>query len=307
MTKAPQREYAIVSPVRNEARYIRRTLDSVVSQQEPPAVWVIVDDGSSDDTAAIVTEYAKKNPFIRLMSLTDNGADDSGDRLIWAAEAIAFNTGLLEVDLSTVDFIVKLDGDLSFEQDYFTRLLDEFNKDASLGMAGGYCYQIRDGKRVSEWNPPSHVRGPTKMYRKACFLEIGGIEPVYAWDALDVLRAQMAGWKTRSFDLPVDHLKATGTVGGLLRARVRQGVGAYLLGYDPLFLFARSARLAIAVPYVVGGLAFLAGYLKAAILRPPRIADDATVAYLRKQQRSRLRNIGSATEIRSLLSGNKPL
>ena len=225
MVSGSHRRYAIVSPVRNEAQLIRRTLESVVGQTEPPILWVIVDDGSTDETVSIVTEYAQRSSFIRLVSLGDNDAGDPNDRLNWAAEAIAFNVGLHELDLDELDFVVKLDGDLAFESDYFASLLDEFEKDASLGIAGGYCYQIHNGRRVLEWNPKTHVRGPTKMYRVTCFREIGGINPVYAWDALDEIKAQMAGWRTGSVDLVVDHLKPTGSVGGLLHARSRMGRG----------------------------------------------------------------------------------
>lgn len=295
------RRYAVVSPVRNEAELIRHTLESVVAQTEPPSVWIIVDDGSTDETAAIVAEYEASAGYIKLLHLENDGAAKPADRLLWAAEAVAFNNGLATIELDDFDYIVKLDGDLAFGPGYFATLMDEFEADPTLGMAGGYCYQPYKGGRLMEWNPQSHVRGPTKMYRVACFKEIGGIEPVYAWDALDVLKAQMAGWRTSSFDLVVDHLKPTGSVGGLLKARSRQGVGAYLLGYHPLFLLARAARLSMASPYVLGGFAFLGGYVKAAIRRPPRIADTETIAYLRRQQMQRLRSLSNAVEIKSML------
>ncbi len=296
-----RRRYALVTPARNESAYIRRTLESVTSQTEPPVLWVIVDDGSTDDTAAIVTEFAEKYPYIRLLSLTNSDKDEP-DRLLWAAEVVAFNAGLAEVDLDDVDCIVKLDGDLAFGPEYFASLLDEFEADPQLGMAGGYLYEIApDGRRILEWNPRTHVRGPTKMFRVECFRAIGGIEPVYAWDALDELKAQMRGWRTGSFDLVVDHLKATGTVGGLMRARVRQGIGAYLLGYHPLFLLARAVRLGMAPPYVIGGFAFLWGYVESLVSRPERIADAETMDYLRRQQMGRLRVLFSGGEAASLL------
>ncbi|MCL2504012.1 MAG: glycosyltransferase family 2 protein [Coriobacteriia bacterium] len=300
MASGAGRKYAVVTPARNEAGYIRHTLESVTRQTEQPAIWVIVDDGSTDETAKIVGEFAQGHRFIKLLSLTDD-AKKNPDRLLWAAEVVAFNTGLAEVDMDAVDFIVKLDGDLRFGPEYFAALLDEFERDPSLGMAGGYCYEIRDGVRIIEWNPRTHVRGPTKMYRKACFEQIGGIPPVYAWDALDEIKAQMHGWRTGSFDLIVDHLKATGTIGGLLHARVRQGIGAYLLGYHPLFLFARAARLALGSPYVIGGPAFLWGYLKAAFRKLPRIADPETVRYLRAQQMGRLRGLFRGGEVGGVL------
>jgi len=305
MSALPSRRYAIVSPVRNEARFIRRTLESVTGQSERPARWVIVDDGSTDETVAIIGEFTASADYIRLLPHAGDDAEKPADRLLWAAEAVAFNAGLREVDLETVQYIVKLDGDLAFGPDYFATLMDEFEKDPSLGMAGGYCYQVDDGVRRKEWNPESHVRGPTKMYRTECFRDVGGIPTVYAWDALDEIKAQMAGWRTRSFPLVVEHLKPTGTVGGLVRARVRQGIGAYLLGYHPLFLLARGARLALARPRVIGGAAFLAGYVQASFQRPERIVDADTVAYLRRQQLRRLRGLRSGGEVTSLLGRDR--
>jgi poly-beta-1,6-N-acetyl-D-glucosamine synthase len=295
------RSYAIVSPVRNEAQYIRETLRSVMSQSEPPAVWIIADDGSTDATASIVEEFSGGAVNIRLLSVVDNSSGASDDRLEWAAEARAFNLGLREVDLGAVSYIVKLDGDLRFGADYFERLLDEFDNDETLGIAGGHCYEIRNGRRMLEWVPESHVRGATKMYRAACFAEIGGVEPVYGWDTLDEIKAQMAGWRTRSFHLSLDHLKPTGSVGGLLRGRARMGRGAFLLGYHPVFILARSVRMSLYPPYIIGGSAFLAGYLMALARRLPRVADDGTVKYMRQQQMRRLRSAGDMTEIRSML------
>lgn len=301
MSSAGGRRYAIVSPVRNEGRFIRQTLESVIGQSEPPVSWVIVDDGSTDDTAAIVREFAERADFIHVLSLTDNDAGASIDRLWWAAEALAFNVGLREVDLAAVDYIVKLDGDLRFDADYFERILDEFAKDDALGIAGGYCYVTIKGRRQVEWVPASHVRGPTKVYRVACFSDIGGIEPVYGWDALDEIRAQMAGWQTRSIDLVVDHLKVTGSVNGMLRGQARMGRGAFLLGYHPLFAFARGARQLMTPPVVISGIAFLAGYVSACVRRYPRVADAATIRFLRQQQLGRLRRAGDLRELRSFL------
>jgi len=272
----------------------------VISQTEPPVLWVIVDDGSSDDTASVVREFAARADYLRLVSLQSGDEGSSSDRLRWAAEARAFNVGVTDVDLASVDFVVKLDGDLSFAPDYFAGLLDEFDKDPLLGIAGGHCYEMHDGVRVLEWVPESHVRGATKMYRSAVFQQIGGVPPVYGWDTIDELKAQMAGWHTRSFHPGVDHLKPTGSVGGVLKGRARMGRGAFLLGYHPLFLLARSARLALAPPYAIGGIAFLGGYVTAFLSGAKRVADDETVAYLRRQQMQRLRHAGNAVEVTSL-------
>ena len=67
------RRYALISPCRNEAAYLRRTLDSVLAQSAPPALWIIVDDGSTDDTPRILAEYAARHPVIRVVGKPDRG------------------------------------------------------------------------------------------------------------------------------------------------------------------------------------------------------------------------------------------
>lgn len=294
------RRYAIISPVRNEAEFIDRTLTSVTSQSEPPERWIIADDGSTDETASVVERFASANPFITLIGVEDDGPRGATDRFLWAAEARAFNVGLGQLDLGEYDFIVKLDGDLEFGPDYFASLLDEFASDETLGIAGGEFYTADGDDRVLEWNLESHVRGATKMYRTRCFSDIGGIEPVYTWDTLDELRAQMAGWRTRSFGFPVDHLRPTGSSGGQLKGSARGGFGTYLLGYHPLFVFARGARELLTPPYLLGGMAFFTGYLRAVVTRPRRTAGPETIAYLRQQQMRRLRAFSDLSEIRSM-------
>jgi biofilm PGA synthesis N-glycosyltransferase PgaC len=46
--------YALITPARNEARFIRQTIDSVAAQTIRPIKWVIVSDGSTDGTDDIV-------------------------------------------------------------------------------------------------------------------------------------------------------------------------------------------------------------------------------------------------------------
>jgi len=304
MADRSHRRYVIISPVRNEEEFIRRTLQSVVDQTEPPALWLVVDDGSTDGTPSAVREFAQRAPFIELLTVTDNNRGTAKDRLRWAAEAIAFNVGLSHIDSGDYDFIVKLDGDLAFGPDYFASLLDEFDVDDRLGIAGGEFFAVQEGKSSREWNPTTHVRGATKMYRAACFRDIGGIESVYAWDTLDELRAQMAGWRTQTFGYPVEHLRPCASRGGQLRGIARGGLGAYLLGYHPLFVCVRGIRESMMRPYVIRGFAFLAGFLAAAVRRPPRVADQPTIEYLRHQQMRRLRDLGEMKRIRALFGAD---
>jgi len=282
--------YAVISPVRNEERFIARTIESMCAQRVLPETWIIVDDGSTDSTTEIVTRCVERYPFVRLLSKEQGTHVRSDvDRLAWAAEARAFNCALRELDLDRYDFVAKLDGDVSFGPHYFEQLLRQFANNRRLGIAGGHCYEERGGSLVLEWVPESHVRGATKVYRTECFLEIGGIEETLGWDTMDELKAQMRGWQTRSFSEPkLVHHRPTGSASGTLRGKARHGEASYILGYHPLFALARGLRLMTVRPHVAGGVAFIWGFVRSYVTKPPRIKDPEATAFLRRQQLRRL-------------------
>ena len=80
----PLRRYLLISPCRDEAQYLRRTLDSVAAQSVPPALWVVVDDGSTDETPEILEEYARRLPYLRVVRRTDRGRREVGPGVIEA-------------------------------------------------------------------------------------------------------------------------------------------------------------------------------------------------------------------------------
>lgn len=288
------RTYAIVTPARNEAEYIEHTLRAVTSQTVLPSAWVIVDDGSTDETPDIVMKYAEKFDFIRLERHSGRDFGTGTDRFSWGVDAVVFNFGLATLDVDSYDYIVKLDGDLDFDSDYFERIFEEFENDPRLGIAAGHFYELQDGQWVLSKVPDWHVRGASKIYRRQCFRDIRGVEEILAWDGVDEIRAQLTGWYSRAFYEPrVKHLRAQGsaaqgTRGGALSGRARLGLCAYILHYHPLFLVARGVRLGLGRPRVLGGLAFLYGYLRASIQRPRRLEDDEVVSFLRRSQLQRL-------------------
>src|ERR1700709_2158925 len=78
------RRYLLISPCRDEAKYLRRTLDSVAAQSVPPALWVVVDDGSTDETPRVLEEYARRVPYLRVVRRTDRGRRAVGPGVIEA-------------------------------------------------------------------------------------------------------------------------------------------------------------------------------------------------------------------------------
>ena len=277
-------QYVIITPVRDEERHVEGTLRAVASQTVLPAEWVIVDDGSSDRTAAIVQEFAAATLWIHLIQRPNRGSRKSGGGVIEA-----FYDGYNALQHHDWDFIVKLDGDLTFSPNYFQKCFEHFEADPKLGVGGGDIYHDFAGEKKVEGNPKFHVRGATKIYRRACWKAIGGLWQAPGWDTIDEVKANMLGWKSYSFDeLHLVHHRLTGTADGLLRDRIKHGLACYISGYHPLFVAASCARRLLQKPYIAGSAAMCYGFVKGYCTRTPRVNDGRLIKYLRNQQLRRL-------------------
>jgi biofilm PGA synthesis N-glycosyltransferase PgaC len=279
--------YVIITPVRNEEAHLRFTIESLTRQRVPPVEWVIVDDGSTDGTWGILQECARKFPWMRPVHRPDRGFRKSGGGVVEA-----FDAGYATLACHDWDFIVKLDGDLTFEPDYFEKCFEYFEREPSLGVGGGVIYDLMpDGtKRFELWGPPFHVRGATKIYRRACWEAIGGFWPAPGWDTLDEVKANMVGWTTKSFaDLHLQHLRPTGAADGLWRNLVKNGRSNYISGYHPLFMLAKCVSRLRRRPYFMGSIALAYGFLVGYLKRVPRVDDPELIRYLRREQLARLR------------------
>jgi glycosyltransferase involved in cell wall biosynthesis len=277
-------KYVIISPVRDEEEYITETIQSVMAQTMLPYEWVIVDDGSTDDTGKIIDGYASKIPWIKAVHRDNRGFRKAGGGVIEA-----FYDGFGALSTRDWQFIIKLDGDLSFQADYFENCFQEFTKDPKLGIGGGEIYHRVDGALEIEKNPRFHVRGATKIYRRECWEAIEGLFAVPGWDAIDEVKANMLGWNTRSFEsLKVIHQRYTGAADGSWRDAVKNGLADYIAGYHPLWMFTKCLNRLGRKPYLVGSFGHLYGFLSGYTQKVPQVDDPALIRYLRRQQLRRL-------------------
>jgi glycosyltransferase involved in cell wall biosynthesis len=283
MTSQPVK-YVVITPARDEQAYLRLTIESMVAQTIRPTEWIIVNDGSTDKTGEIIDEYAARYPWIRSVHRTNRGFRKAGGGVV-----DAFNDGYKQLNYKDWDFIAKFDGDLSFDPDYFEKCFDYFEREPRLGVGGGVMCYIENGLKSFEENPRFHVRGATKIYRRACWDAIGGFWPAPGWDTMDEVKASMLGWSTRSFpDLHLLHHRHTGAADGTWANLVKNGRANYVCGYHPVFMILKCVRRIKSRPHLLGPTALMYGFLSGYFRGIPQVDEPDTIRYLRKQQLARL-------------------
>jgi len=282
--KTSQR-YLLISPCRDEAQYIRRTLDSVAMQSVPPTLWVVVDDGSTDETPAILDEYARRLAYLRVVRRVDRGRRQVGPGVIEA-----FYAGLETVNLDDFDYVCKLDMDLDLPVRYFELLIQRMECYPRVGTSSGKPWFVhpQSGALVPEICGDEMSVGMTKFYRVACFKEIGGFVRQVMWDGIDCHRARMLGWIAESIDiepLRFMHLRPQGaSQKGIWTGRVRVGFGQYFMGTSPLYHLVVVIYRLPAYPVLVGSIAMLWGYLISWLKGLPRYDDLEFRRFLRSYQ-----------------------
>jgi len=280
--------YVLVTAARNEAEFIELTIRSVVAQSVRPVKWVIASDGSTDGTDEIIRSYARDYPWIELVQMPARRERH------FAGKAHAFNAGLARLGALDYDVIGNLDADVSFDEGYFAFLLARLAEDPSLGVVGT-AFADTSLHYNYRFVSLEHVAGPLQVFRRTCLEDIGGYvaSPSGGVDHIAVITARMKGWKTRTFpDKVYRHHRQMGTAArGLVMARFKSGAVDYLLGGHPIWELFRSIYQTTKPPYVVGGLALLAGYISAGARGVPRPVPRELVQFRRREQMHRLKNL----------------
>jgi poly-beta-1,6-N-acetyl-D-glucosamine synthase len=280
--------YVIITPARNEEKLIEGTIRSMISQVLLPLKWVIVSDGSTDSTDAIVQRYLPKYPWIQLVQRPIHNRRD------FAGKVAAFEQGRMALSSMHYDLIGSMDADLTFGSDYFLFLAEKFAQNPRLGLAGtpfvegttSYDYRFTNIE---------HVSGSCQLFRRECFEDIGGYTPIKGGgiDWVAVTTSRMKGWETRTYlERVCHHHRPMGTASvGIYRALYRLGRQEYYLGGHPIWQFFRAAFQVTRKPYVIGGMCLLLGYWHALLTRIEIEVSPELVRFHRAEQMKRLRRM----------------
>jgi biofilm PGA synthesis N-glycosyltransferase PgaC len=282
----PKLSYVVITPARNEAQYIEMTLRSMIAQTYKPVRWVIVSDGSTDETDEIVTRYSAEHSWIDLVRLPPRKERN------FAGKVMAFNAGIERLTSAPYEAVVSLDADISFDADYFAFLLEKLVAHPDLGLVGTPFREISGESYDYRFVSIEHVSGACQVFRRSCFEAIGGYVPIRGGsiDHVAVISARMKGWKTRTFtEKQCIHHRPIGTASHHpMAARFKVGLKDYAIGNHPMWELFRVARQMALPPRCVGGLALGTGYIWALLRRAKRPVPHELIKFHRREQMQRL-------------------
>lgn len=273
--------YVAISPARDDEQNLLRLASSLEAQSTLPDRWIVVENGSSDQTARVARELADRLPWVSVVSMPGTTSPEPGAPIVQA-----FHAGLAVLE-TVPDVVVKVDADVSMGRDYFECQLAAFESDARLGIASGTCLELRDGA----WSPMSdategHVRGAARAYRRECLQEILPLPECVGWDGVDEVAANMRGWRTRMLPSPeFRHHRAVGERDRGHAARWRaQGRASWFMGYRVSYILCRALYRSRQTP---AALTMFSSYVAAAVRGEPRYERADVRAHLRERQRLR--------------------
>lgn len=280
--------YVLITPARNEARFIESTLKCVLAQTVRPLRWVIVSDGSSDGTDEIVRKYVDRNPWIELLRMPERAERH------FAGKVRAFNAGYERVRKLDPEVLGNIDADVTFEPDHFEFLLGRAAANPHLGVFGA-PFREGDFQYDYRFTNIENVWGGCQLFRRKCFEDIGGYVALEGGciDHVAVISARLHGWQTRTFPEKVCiHHRVMGTaMQSSLKAKFKMGVKDHSVGNHPLWELARTIYQMKNHPRLVGGLATGLGYFWSMARGAKTPLSDELVSFVRHEQMLRLKKL----------------
>lgn len=265
----------IIIPAHNEAAFLKDCLDSFVAQTYLPNEVIVVDDNSSDDTFRIAQGYAQKYDWISVLQRNSVDKHIPGKKVV-----DTFNFGLEHT--SEYDLIGKFDADIILPNNYFELIVNQFQANWKLGMCSGLLYIKKDDEWVYEnIAEKSHIRGPIKLYHKACFNKIDGLRPGVGWDTVDTLLAKYHDFETLTLpQLQVKHLRPTGH-GYSSKNYQSKGGALYKMRYGIVLTKIAALKMAWQAKSLKLYFQVILGYLKACIDKKPKYVSKHEGKFIR--------------------------
>ena len=276
--------YILVTPAKNEEKNLPKLVQSVVQQTVKPVLWVIVDDGSTDNTPNIIREAREKYDWIQSFRLKE-GKRDLGKH-VYRVYKLGFDYAInyCKVYNLQYEYLGNIDADMTIETQFFDKLIKEFKKNPRLGVASGSVYSNINNKLIIENDRDDLPSGGIRLWRRECFEETGGYLISYSADSVSNVLAKLRGWETRRFEeIKAMQARKTSSAEGLWKGYKYHGESAYFRNYHPLFVLAKGLKLLFKSPYYMG-IAYLYGYFSSVLRRMDKIDNVEVKEYYYHQK-----------------------
>ena len=234
---------------RNEERFIRQTVEGVLSQRPAPEAYVVVDDGSVDKTGEMLSEYQE----VTVLRLGNPRHSTRGVNLAWALNAGVKRATELVPDWG---YLLKVDADSVLPPDYFNRLLRRFEENPRLGVTSGTPYD------ENVWR--GRASDGAKIYRRACWDSIKHFVPCNAFDTLALLQAKRYGWVVESFP-EIKYTQLRTWRRGSLNRWILSGRSRYYMGFPTWHTFLVALVYLVDRPWVLGSTSMFLAHLVTAL------------------------------------------
>lgn len=270
--------YILITAAKNEEAHLPKVAESVILQTLPPVLWVIVDDGSTDNTSEILNNLENRFVWIKSVRLPPHPRDVTFHYSYVCKTGFDFAIELCKTKAIEYNYIGLLDADTVLEQTYFKKLCSEFDKNHQLGIASG---QITDMPNMEiKWDDIKNdgkntrfPRGSGRLWRKKCFFETEGYLIEAAPDSISNVKAHLSGWEIQQFgNIRSIQLRDSSGAQGRWKGYQIDGSTAYYLNKHPGLVFFYSLYLMVKKPHYLW-IPYFYGYLKSVIKRGPKISD----------------------------------
>jgi glycosyltransferase involved in cell wall biosynthesis len=275
--------YWVAVVARNSISNLKPTLDSLMHQTVPPTQIIVVDDGSTDGTGEMLSEYAGAHPrLVTVITLPDKGYDI---RRVPSNVNLASKSAA-ELKLDTSHFMISGD-DCTYPEDYVESIIRKMHGDERIVVASG---RPSSGGIVNLEHTPS---GSGRVVVWDYWRRIGGAYPAIAgWETWLLNRAEQLGFKVKLFpELVFEHSRPRGTKHNF----VYWGAAMRTLGYHPLYAFGRIAKnILVGSNSVKGSLNLLRGYIQAYVGSSDPFVQPFELSlrtYVRASQVRRIRSV----------------
>ena len=277
-------QYILVTAVKNEEGNLSNLIQSVAEQTIKPMLWAIADDNSTDNTPEIIKEAKGKYGWIQSVRLNE-GTETGWNTLHLSSvmmKITEFAIGYCGRNEIKYDYIGNVDGDMILEKTFFEKMINEFEKDDKLGVAGSGTQYIKGDGTIQPTTGKDEPSGGDMLIRRECFEDCGGMQLSCCWDSVLKAKARLSGWKTKRFE----YVKATETrIPGsenYWERGIRIGESAYHLNMHPIHVIIRCLKVSCKKPYY-WGLAFMLGYIVSLIKGKEQIEDEEIKKYFRNK------------------------